>query len=154
MGRLIVWFLLPFFFAACTTQKVSDDQKLQVEKVLKSFLELSAGATDLKDREKLRDLCSGEMRRAFQNMTDESFKTAYLNSKIKVNKIDVFDLQTKDGKIKAKYRIELTQGNSGSDVKQTNEREVEVVESRGAWLLESIRTHGADTLAFSKGMIF
>ena len=55
---------------------------------------------------------------------------------------------------KVRYQVSIV-NEGGSDVtREVNEREVELTQSKGTWLISSIRLVGTDKVAFTRGMIF
>lgn len=124
------------------------------DEVVKKFVELSAAAKEGTDKQKLEQLCSGEMRRAFERMTDEVFRIAYLTSNVKVTSLRIIDSQTDNDKAKVSYQVSV-ENNQGTDpTKETNEREVELTRAQGAWFIDSIKLRGTDKVAFLNGMMF
>lgn len=122
--------------------------------VVKQFLDLSASATGPDDKKKLQDLCSGEMRRAFERMTDEAFRLSYLAQDVRIKEFKVLSESLENGVARLHYQV-MIENLAGTDpTTETSEREVELTESRGAWYLESIRPMGSDQIAFTRGMIF
>lgn len=155
--------LFPLFFAACTKKQevavgaaptVDAKQDLTPEEVVKRFVELSANAKADLDRAKLQELCSGEMRRAFERMTPEAFKISYLNSNVKIQEVKFLESKKEENTAVVLYEVSLHNA-QGTDVTQeSNRRKVELTKAQGAWLIDSIRPEGSDKIAFTRGMIF
>jgi hypothetical protein len=121
---------------------------------VKAFVELSGGAKDVSDRKKLIEMCAGEMRRAFDRMSEEEFKMAYLNEGIKIVDLKIVDSQVTEGSALVRYQVTIENALGTDKTRETNEREVELTSSRGQWYLQSIRLKGSDKIVFTRGMIF
>ncbi len=124
------------------------------EEAVKRFVDWSAGAKEPTERERLATLCSGELRRAFERMTEESFRVAYLTNAVKIDEFKVLASEIKEGTARIHYRITLENRQGSDTTKETNEREVDLISTSGAWFVDSIRTKGSDQIAFTRGMIF
>jgi len=124
------------------------------EEVVRHFIDVSATAKTDGDRQKLQELCSGEMRRAFETMTPEAFRIAYLSNNVKVNEIKIIENTTKNETAVIRYQVSLDNAQGTDVTKETNEREVELAETQGNWYINSIRPKGSDKIAFTRGMIF
>lgn len=124
------------------------------EEVVRGFVKLSGEAKEANDKKKLTDLCSGEMKFAFEEMNDEQFRLFYLNGNLNIQEMKV--LSTNINKTEATVLYQVTVENrQGTDVtKEVNEREAVLREGTTGWLIESIRPKGTDKLIFSKGMVF
>lgn len=132
---------------------VSGSGKLP-EDVVKVFLELSAQAKEDADRKRLLDLCSGEMRKAFERMTSEAFRLTYLNNNVKVKSIKILETKLDNNLSRVRYQITV-ENNQGTDpTTEINEREVDLVKTEGDWRIDTIRPKGSDQIAFTRGMIF
>ncbi|MCB0416110.1 MAG: hypothetical protein KDD39_00575 [Bdellovibrionales bacterium] len=127
---------------------------LAPEDVVKSFVELSASSKNLSDRRRLADFCAGELRRAFERMTDEAFKLSYTTTQLNIKEFAVVSSAIVERQATVRYRVVVENGTGTDPTLETNEREVELVENRGAWFLENIRPYGSDQIAFTHGMIF
>src|SRR4051812_36196658 len=103
--RLSILTLLTFFLfhTACTKKSgetqptnspVSAPNAKSAEEVVKIFIELSSGAKEDADRKRLLDLCTGEMRQAFEKMTAEAFRLTYLNNNVKVKSVKILESRT------------------------------------------------------------
>ena len=125
------------------------------EQTVEQFVRLSAEATAAEDKGKLQSLCSGELRRAFDRMTDEMFKISYLAGKVKVKSFKILEAR-KDEPEKAVVRYQIAIENlQGTDkTEEVNEREVELVFADSNWFIEAIKTSGSDRIAFTQGMMF
>ena len=141
---------------SCTRScsKFGGDAPRTPEEAVKRFVEISAGAKEASERERLAVLCSGELRRAFERMTDESFRVAYLSNSVKVEEFKVVSSEIKEGTATIHYQVSIqnTQGNDTTT--EVNEREMDLLSTGGAWLVDSIRMKGSDRIAFTRGMIF
>lgn len=146
--------LLSLFLLCCACTKPRLSTGPSPEQVVRNFLELSSQARDLVDKKKLQDQCLGEMRRAFERMTDEAFRVHYLKNDIKIKTIKFLEVNTQGPQGKVRYRVVIENPQGTVPTEETNEREVELLLSQGAWYLESIRARGSDRIAFTRGMIF
>lgn len=150
--------LASFFIAAVGCTKIrsyfSSAPQQTPDEVVKEFVELSAGARIDSDKDKLLNLCSGEMRRAFERMTAEAFRISYVNSSVKISDFKVLSSEAKEDSAHIAYSVTIDNKQGTDNTLETNEREVELVRSQGTWLIDAIRTRGSDKLAFVRGMIF
>jgi hypothetical protein len=124
------------------------------EGVVRQFVEFSAGATGETDRTKLQDLCSGEMRRAFERMSPEAFKIAYLNNTVKVKDVKIVETKTEGDSAIVIYEVSIENAQGTDTTNESSRRRVELTKSQGNWLVDSIRPEGSDKIAFTRGMIF
>jgi len=129
-------------------------EKTSPESVIRKFVDLSAQAKELSDRNRLADFCSGNMKAAFEQMTDEQFRLFYLNGNIEVQEFKILSTNRDTNKAKIVYQVTV-ENRQGTDItKEVNEREVELLEVPTGWLIEAVRPKGLDKLVFSRGMIF
>jgi hypothetical protein len=137
------------------TKKGADTQTTSTpEQTVKTFVELSAGAKDKADKAKIQALCVGELRRAFDRMTDELFQMSYLSSNVTIQDLKILESKVEGESAKVQYQISI-ENKAGTDTTQeVNQREVELTRNQGAWQIESIRIIGSDNVAFTRGMIF
>ena len=152
--------LLAAFFMACTpkqaAQNSANQQTAQVlpNEVVKTFVELSASAKSIEDKRKLQDQCAGELRRAFERMSDEEFRLSYLATQVKIQGLKILESNIQNDSARVRYELSV-ENHQGTDVThEVNEREVELIRSQGSWFIEFIRLKGSDKLAFTRGMIF
>lgn len=151
MKILFLSFLL--FFAACTDHPAEIAQKTSPSETVKKFVEISAGAKSLKDRKVLQELTIGELKRAFETMSNDDFKAHYLGDKITIENLSVEVVEEEKAKAKVHYTVTVTNRQGTDETKEVNEREVLLGNSRGRWFIESVRPIGSDKLAFTKGLI-
>lgn len=147
---------LIIFASGCTKKVEAPTQKsnLLPEEVVKEFVLLSGQAQELSDHEKLSQMCSGIMKKAFDEMSPEQFRLYYLNDSVTVQGIKILANSKTQGQAKVVYQVTL-ENRQGTDItKEMNEREVDLVETPQGWLIESIRPAGTDKLIFSRGMVF
>ena len=124
------------------------------EEAVRSFVQLSGKAKELGDRSKLIEMCSGDMKKAFQEMNEEQFRLFYLNGNVNVLDLKILSTSKNEESAKVQYQV-LVENKQGTDItKETNEREAELVKSGNSWLIEAIRPKGIDKLIFTKGMVF
>ena len=138
---------------ACTKSGVTHKGK-SPEQIVRDFVTLSAQAKKPADKKKLEEFCSGEMRRVFERMTDESFRLSYLSNEIEIRELKILSEATADTTSKISYRVSIHNKGGTDPTTEVNEREVELIQTRGAWFLENIRPQGVDKIAFTRGMIF
>jgi PBP1b-binding outer membrane lipoprotein LpoB len=155
-SSLILGVFLAMILASCVkkagdaTSTVSDTP----DSVVKKFVEISATVKEDTDRQKLMQLCQGEMRRAFERMTPEAFRVAYMSNAVKIKEIKILNSTVTDAAAKVSYQITLDNPHGTDPTQEINSREVELVQSGGAWLIDNIKPHGSDQIAFTRGMIF
>lgn len=143
-----------FIFTTACVKKTDPNVSSAPQDTVKKFVELSAGVKDESDRQKLLELCQGEMRRAFERMSPEAFKVAYLAGGVKLKAVKVVETSINDKTAKVSYEVFL-ENPSGSDrTDEINRREVELVLVGNSWLIENIKPQGSDQIAFTRGMIF
>ncbi len=124
------------------------------EEVVKHFIQISASAKNDTDRKNLEELCSGEMRRAFDKMSADSFRVAYLNNNVKLTEIKIIEARVQNEIAVVRYQVSLDNSQGTDITKESVEREVELSQIQGTWLISSIRPKGSDKIAFTRGMIF
>lgn len=122
--------------------------------VVKKFLAVSAGASDLKDKKVLSEMCYGEMKRIFERMSDEMFTMSYLSNQVSVQEIKIVESRVHDSVARILYQVTVENKQGTDPTVEKNEREVELTRVDGQWRIDSIRPHGSDQIAFSRGMIF
>lgn len=147
----------PLLFVACTRwggNSANVETGRTPEETVKQFVELSASAKETDDKRRLEELTAGELRRAFSQMSDESFRMTYLNHAIKIKDLKILESVKEGAAAKVSYSVSV-ENPQGTDIThETNEREVLLTQSQGAWYIESLRPKGSDRIAFTKGMIF
>lgn len=122
--------------------------------VVKKFVEISATVKEDGDKEKLMQLCQGEMRRAFERMTPEAFRVAYMSNAVKIKEIKILNSSVTAAAAKVSYQVTLDNPHGTDPTQEINSREVELVQSNGTWLIDNIKPQGSDQIAFTRGMIF
>lgn len=147
--------LLVISFSACTNKEEDKNAKIsQPEEVVRNFVQLSSNAKELKDKSTLSEMCTGEMKTAIEQMSDEQFRLFYLNGNLKIQELKILSATNEKGSAKVHYQV-LVENKQGTDVtKEINEREAELKELPNGWLIETVKTKGTDKLVFTKGMIF
>lgn len=150
----ILFPLVVLSLLSCTKKEKAVPVARPAEEVVKEFVELSARAKSLEDRRTLQDLCAGELKRAFERMSDEEFRLSYLNQQITLKRIQILDQSVEKEAARVHYQVFLQNAQGTDSTQEANEREVELKLSQGAWYIEFIRTRGTDKLAFTRGMIF
>ncbi len=155
MKNLIFAFLI--FFLGCTKHQQSQTaslSELNPSGVVKAFVELSASARTTDDKKRLIESCGGDLRRAFERMSEEEFKLAYLSSQLKIEKIEIKNATTQDDTAWVHYQVTLENKQGTETTHEINEREVQLRKISGGWIIEAIRLKGTDKLAFTRGMMF
>jgi len=144
-----------FFFSSCTKwHELFTPVGRGPDEILKSFLHLSAGVKGAEDKKKLEGMCSGELRRAFERMSDEMFKLSYQNSQIEIKDLKFTENEVKGDGARLVYRVSIDNRQGTELTHETAEREVEMIRIQGTWFLDSIRARGSDQIAFTRGIIF
>lgn len=128
---------------------------LTPEQSVERFVRMSAGAKTAADKTKLRDLCQGKLRQAFDKMSPENFQMSYLAGGVSVESFKIVSQKTEgtDALVTYKVGVANKQG-TGDQTQEVNEREVSLVQVNGVWYLDSIRMSGKDQIAFVNGMMF
>lgn len=152
---LSAFVILFFSFLGCTKKEVKEVVvTVSPEDVVKNFVQVSGQAKEVLDKNKLVELCTGEMKVAFESMNEDQFRMYYLNGNISIQELKVLSVNRDKNKAVVHYQVAV-ENRQGTDItKEINEREVDLIESPSGWLIESIRPKGTDKLVFSKGMIF
>jgi len=153
--KLLTLGLLSLLMVGCTKKApVVAGGEGSPEATVKTFIELSASAKDKADKSKIQALCVGELRRAFDRMTDELFQVSYLSNNVTIKEFKIVESKVEGETAKVQYKLSI-ENKQGTDVTQeVNSREVELTRNQGAWQIESIRIIGTDNVAFTRGMIF
>jgi hypothetical protein len=123
------------------------------DEVVKEFVQLSGGAKEIADKAKLTNLCAGEMRRAFDRMSDEEFKMNYIEANLEIKEVKVLQSTLQQDQAKVIYQVTVENKGGTEPTTETNEREVELSLTQGQWYIEFIRLKGSDKLAFTRGML-
>lgn len=145
---------LALVFASCNRNSADRMATAGPEDVVREFVSISSAAKGVGDRKTLGALCSGEMKNAFDKMTDEVFRISYLNTNLKVHDLKMLETVTQGDTARVHYQIFLDNPHGTDPTSETNEREVELVKRDGHWLIDTIRGKGSDQIAFTRGMIF
>ncbi|GEM_PF-1189753 len=159
-SALVVLSAVVLQMAACTknSSTTSTETAVQIpltpEAAVEKFIRLSGTANSAEDKMRLRDLCQGKLRQAFDKMSGESFQMSYLSGGITVDDFKVLSqkIEGPDALVHYQVRIQNKQGTDHTN--ELNEREVSLVQVNGVWYLDSIRPKGKDQIAFVNGMIF
>jgi|688.fasta_scaffold105786_2 hypothetical protein len=155
MKKLFLILVTTIAFSACTKKDDDKNSKIsQPEEVVRSFVQLSSNAKELKDKLVLSQMCTGEMKSALEQMPDEQFRLFYLNGNLKIQELKILSATMDKAIAKVHYQV-IVENKQGTDItKESNEREAELKERPDGWFIETIRTKGMDKLVFTKGMIF
>lgn len=146
--------VISFVWGGCTKKASIPEASRSAEDVVKEFVTLSASAKNAVDKKTLEGLCTGEMAKAFEQMTDEQFRIFYLNGNLGIQSIQVLESKVDGEAAIVRYQVTV-ENRQGTDVtKEVNDREVALKLSSGNWLIDSVRARGADKLVFTRGMIF
>ncbi|MBM4304985.1 MAG: DUF1131 domain-containing protein [Deltaproteobacteria bacterium] len=155
MKKLLLLISLGFF--GCTKLQQSQTVKLEnltAPEVVKTFVQLSGAAKTLKDKKTLLETSGGNLRRAFERMSDEEFKLTYLSGQLKIEKVDILDTVIQNERAKVRYQVAIENSQGTETTHETNEREAELKKGPSGWVIELIRLKGSDKIAFTRGMIF
>ena len=142
---------------SCTKKTQTNEMKLSqmsAPEVVKSFVQLSASAKTSQDKKQLIDSSGGDLRRAFERMSEDEFKLTYLSGQLKVEKVDILDTSIQNDVAKVRYQVVIENLQGTETTLETNEREAELKKGANGWAIESIRLKGSDKIAFTRGMIF
>jgi hypothetical protein len=143
---------------SCTKKQsgsgTAEIQKLNPEQTVERFIELSASAKDAQDKLRLRDMCQGKLRQAFEKMSDENFRMNYLAGGISMEGFKIVSQKVEKGDAIVRYNVTIHNKNGPDVTQESNEREVALVQIDGIWYLDSIRPAGKDQVAFVNGIIF
>jgi hypothetical protein len=151
--KILTLGLLVVLFGACT-KKSAVNPGPSPEETVKSFIELSASAKDKADKLKIQALCVGELRRAFDRMTDEIFQMSYLSNNVKIEDLKFIQSKVDGETARVLYQVSIENKQGTDTTKEVNQREVELARTQGSWQIESIRMVGSDNVAFTRGMMF
>ena len=151
----ILALLLCVVFSSCTKKEEAPTvSSVSPEEVVRNFVSLSSQAKEAQDKVRLSEFCQGDMRAAFEGMTDEQFRLFYLNGNVNIKELRITGITKDKNKATVQYQI-LVENRQGTDIThETNEREVELSEVPNGWVIEAIRPKGTDKLIFSRGMVF
>lgn len=167
MKKTLPILALVLLFCGCTRQAAKRAAQGPFD-VVKDFVQLSAAAKDASDKQKLADLCTGEMKSAFERMTDEAFRISYLGSNLKIQALKALPDLSADanapvapGKAPAegdsatvRYQVTVENKQGTDPTQEINQREVVLKRLKEGWFIESVRLQGSDQIVFNRGMIF
>lgn len=157
-GRMLImkklFWILPFILVSCTHSCSKEENRvMQVQDTVRKFVVLSASSKGLEDRKSLQELAIGELKRAFEVMSEEDFKAHYLGEKITLKNLEIGEPEFDGDRARVKYVITIINKLGKAPTEERNEREAVLSSSRGDWFVDTIRPVGVDTLAFTNGMI-
>ncbi|MBI1861795.1 MAG: hypothetical protein HYR96_12845 [Deltaproteobacteria bacterium] len=124
------------------------------DEVVQAFLNLSASASDLKDKKAIQELCHGELKRIFERMSDEMFTMSYMSKGVVLKDMKVVQSMVDKDVARIRYQVKVENKQGIDPTQEMNEREVELSRVDGQWRIDSIRPVGSDQIAFSRGMVF
>jgi hypothetical protein len=159
-SALVVLSAVVLQMAACTKNSTttSSQEAVQVpltpEAVVEKFIRLSGTANSAEDKMRLRDMCQGKLRQAFDKMSNENFQMSYLSGGITVDDFKVLSQKSDGTDALVHYQVRIQNKQGADNTHELNEREVSLVQVNGVWYLDSIRPKGKDQIAFLNGMIF
>lgn len=143
-----------FLFSSACVKKTPNTTATPPQDTVRRFVELSAGVKEDTDKQKLLELCQGEMRRALERMTPEAFRVAYMSNAVKLKEVKILNTELEAQTAKVSYQVFLDNPQGTDPTQEINQREVELVLVAGSWLIENIKAQGSDQIAFTRGMIF
>ena len=146
--------LIALVIASCTKPKQTQSTLESPDKIVKAFVELSAGAKQAGDHQKLADMCAGRMRQAFEKMSADEFKAAYLHGAVKIIDLKILESKVEENIAIVKYQVTVENSYGSDKTQEINERDVALSNTEGQWYLEAIRLKGSDKVSFTRGMIF
>lgn len=157
---LLVYSAVVLQMAACTKNSTTTSTPdavqapLTPEATVEKFIRLSGSANSAQDKMRLRDMCQGKLRQAFDKMSNENFQMSYLTGGITVDDFKVLSQKSDGTDALVHYQVRIQNKQGADNTHELNEREVSLVQVNGVWYLDSIRPKGKDQIAFSNGMIF
>ncbi len=146
--------LLGLFVVSSACTKKAAHSGLPPEEVVKLFVQMSTQVKAQDDRQKLASLCGEEMRRAFNEMNEETFELAYINNPLELKSFEVLQNNTLNQIANVHYKVTVSNPGGTDPTTETTERRVNLKKEGDAWYLTSIRPEGTDTVHFTRGMIF
>ena len=153
-SKLLVFLCAFLSLTACIKKAGMSHSGLSPEQVVQGFVDLSAGAKEAKDQERLQQFCSGDLRRTLERMNEEAFRLIYLDNEIKVLDYKVLDQKQEGDTASVVYRLTLDNKQGTDQTREVNTREVELRRQGDSWFITGIRVKGTDQVAFTRGMIF
>jgi hypothetical protein len=150
LKRVVLFFCL--ILISCTKKPVVGPAT--PEEMVKAFVQMSSEVQTAKDRDRLRGLCQGRLKKAFDSISEDVFMVSYVNQPLKVKDLKIIE-SIEDGNLaRVHYQVQVENPNGQDHTEETSEREVELLRVDGQWYLEAIRPKGSDQIAFTRGMIF
>jgi len=143
--------------SACTKKaSTSSDASAPQEPaaVVRRFVELSAGAKDLRDRQELEKMSTGPVHEAFQKMSEENFQMSYLGNKIRVKDLTIVESHQEGAAAIVRYKVTIENAGGSDTTQETNERQVQLRQMDARWVIENLQVYGTDKIAFTNGMLF
>lgn len=122
--------------------------------VVRKFVELSAGAKDLRDREALQKMATGPVLEAFSKMSEENFQMSYLGNRIRVKDLAIVESHQEGAAAIVRYKVTIENAGGSDTTTETNERQVQLRQMDGRWVIENLQVYGTDKIAFTNGMLF
>ena len=159
MHRHLAWVALVLVagLVACTkkTATTTDaETPLEPTAVVRKFVELSAGAKDLRDREALQKMATGPVREAFDKMSEENFQMSYLDNRIRVKDFAIVESHQEGAAAIVRYKVTIENAGGSDTTTEANERQVQLRQLDGRWVIENLQVYGTDKIAFTNGMLF
>jgi len=149
-----ILFLSLLSVTSCTQVKKWFGGKSTPDSVVRQFIELSAQARTSLDKEKLAGMCVGEMKEAFQKMSDENFRLTYLGNNLQLKDIEITETKSEGEQAKVTYKVKVLNNQGQDPTMEENIREAWLVQNGDQWNILSIKPIGKDQVAFTKGMMF
>lgn len=148
------------FTGACTKRTATSGSSAGNESpqepaaVVRKFVELSAGAKDLRDREALQKMSTGAVLAAFEKMSEENFQMSYLGNRIRVKDLTIVESHQEGAAAIVRYKVTIENAGGSDTTTETNERQVQLRQMDGRWVIENLQVYGTDKIAFTNGMLF
>jgi ketosteroid isomerase-like protein len=157
MRRHRVWFAVVLVLSAMGCTKKTPPEpgaELEPTAVVRKFVELSAGAKDLRDRQALQQMATGPVREAFEKMSEETFQMSYLGNRIRVKDLAIVESHQEGAAAIVRYKVTIENAGGSDTTTETNERQAQLRQLDGRWVIENLQVYGTDKIAFTNGMLF
>lgn len=122
--------------------------------VVRKFVDLSAHAKDLRDRKALEEMSTGPVRDAFTKMSEENFQMSYLGNRLRVKDLVIVESHQEGAAAIVRYKVTIENAGGSDTTTETNERQVQLRQADGRWVIENLQVYGTDKIAFTNGMLF
>jgi hypothetical protein len=152
--------VIVFGLIGCTKHEPQGAASQQVSQadtpaeLVEEFVRLSVASTAAADRLRLRDMCKGKLRDAFDKMSPDNFQMSYLSGGIAIENFEILSAKVDGVDAVVHYKVKIQNRQGSQHTSENNERAVSLVRIGESWFLDSIRPTGKDEIAFVNGMMF